>query len=276
MNGSSSSPRPSKKVDPSLRRATVPRMVPSFPWSQASFNDLFRGAVGEYWKGRSQQARKQKRTGGRDAGTRGEVTGGQHLNAFAHLLIQVIRAAGIPADAIHFDKPLVLPGYYRSQKKWDIVVSRDRELLAAIELEAHLGRMRADFNRRIEGILGRTRDFWTAYRERAFQITPRPWLGQFLLLPDEPALHRPAPGIASPFPPRPEFVEASMLDHYRMFAERLFLERDVSGVALVALPPASRSPSFNEPHPDLPVFRFARALYEHVQGCAHEANGFAA
>ena len=37
----------SKKVDPALRRATVPRMLPCFPWSQTSFDDLLRASAGE-------------------------------------------------------------------------------------------------------------------------------------------------------------------------------------------------------------------------------------
>ena len=265
MNRSSHAARPSKKVDPSLRRATVPRMVPSFPWSQASFNDLFRGAVREYWKGRSQQARKQKRTGGRDAGTRGEVTGGQHLNAFAHLLIQVIRAAGIPADAIHFDKPLVLPGYYRSQKKWDIVVSRDRELLAAIELKSQSGSFGNNLNNRAEEVLGLARDFWVAYREKAFGVSAPPWLGYFFHLEDAPGSRAKVGLKPSTFPPFSEFKDTSYMDRYRILCERLMLEREYNATALVVSTRGTKDGAFEEPSPALSAYRFALSLFNHLR-----------
>ena len=58
----------------------------TFPWTEEAFAAKVQRAVKAYWAGRKAQAKKQKKAGKKDAGTRGEVTGGQHLNTFAHLV----------------------------------------------------------------------------------------------------------------------------------------------------------------------------------------------
>jgi type II restriction enzyme len=240
----------------------------NFPWTEAEFEALLRKAVTAYWRGRSAQAKKQVKSGQKDAGTRGEVTGGQHLNAFANLLIQVVKACGCPDFEIHFVKPLVLPGYYRAQKKWDIVITKADKLIAAIELKSQSGSFGNNLNNRSEEVLGLSRDFWTAYRERAFGISPQPWLGYFFLLEDAPKSRSVVKLSASRFPAFSVFEKTSNLDRYRILCERLMLERDYSCTALLASPKKALDGAHLHPSPDLSLYRFSKSLFQHLRANA--------
>lgn len=241
-------------------------MNQEFPWTQSQFAERLTSAVSDYWRGRSKQARKQKKSGKKDSGTRGEVTGGQHLNAFGDLLVEVIKATGLSDDFIFFRKPLVLPGYYRAQKKWDIVVAKENHLLAAIELKSQSGSFGNNLNNRAEEVLGLAKDFWTAYREKTFGLTPQPWLGYFFLLEDSIKSRAPVELATSSFPARKEFEGASYLDRYGILCERLVLERDYSATTFLVSPRASVVGSFQEPKPGLSVYRFAASLFAHLSG----------
>lgn len=75
---------------------------------------------------RDAQAAKQLSSGKVDAGTRGSVTGGGHLDGVTDLLEEVFIAAGFDRSEILRRAGVELPGYYRPTKKWDLVViSRD-------------------------------------------------------------------------------------------------------------------------------------------------------
>lgn len=241
-------------------------MSSAFPWTPFEFDALLRKAVGAYWRGRNQQARRQREMGKNDAGSRGEVTGGQHLNALAHLLTAVIQEAGCLEGTVYFSKPLVLPGYYRSQKKWDIVVADGGRLRAAIELKSQSGSFGNNLNNRAEEVLGLAKDFWTAYREKAFGVHPQPWLGYFFLLEDAPGSRSPVAVTPSSFPAASVFKDTSYLDRYRILCERLVLERDYTATALLTSPRGATDGRYDEPSPDLSVYRFATSLYHHLKG----------
>ena len=46
------------------------------------------------------------------------------------------------------------------------------------------GSVKVGFNNRSEEAIGTAHDLWTAYREGAFDHSPRPWLGWLMLLQD--------------------------------------------------------------------------------------------
>ena len=60
----------------------------------------FEAAVRSYWQVRDAQAAKQIESGKADAGTRGSVTGGGHLNGVAALLEELFIENGFPAHTI--------------------------------------------------------------------------------------------------------------------------------------------------------------------------------
>lgn len=139
-------------------------------------------AVQQFWTTRDgQQSKQGQATGKRDTGSRGAVTGGAHIDGFIRLMSKIIADAGLPEANIHYQyrTTTYLPGFYRATKNWDFLVVDEGCLLACIEFKSQVGSFGNNFNNRTEEAIGSATDFWTAYREGAFEGSPRPWLGYF-------------------------------------------------------------------------------------------------
>jgi len=104
-------------------------------------NRGFDDAVRSFWSVRESQAAKQLASGKLDAGSRGSVTGGGHLDGIAKLLAQVFMEAGFAPSAIRRTSGIELPGFYRPTKSWDLVVIENDILVAAIEFKSQVGPM---------------------------------------------------------------------------------------------------------------------------------------
>ena len=91
----------------------------SFPYTEVQLRKQVANAAAFYWKTRKLQAASQKKRGVNDAGTRGQVTGGRHLDGFAKLIQEVCIKAGFKKAEVFFDRAVPVPGYYRPQKNWD-------------------------------------------------------------------------------------------------------------------------------------------------------------
>ncbi len=206
-----------------------------FPWTKEQLTEKVRGAVKAYWRGRGGQFKQQGRKGVSDTGKRGEVTGGQHLNAILALLTEVTLAAGFSKEEIKLNLGIELPGYYRPQKRWDMIVVRDGRLCAAVELKSQVGSFGNNFNNRSEEAIGNSTDFWTAFREGAMG-KETPWLGYFFLLEDAEKSTRPVGLKKSQFPPFPIFEGTSYAKRYEILCERLILERKYTKTALILAP----------------------------------------
>ena len=85
---------------------------------------------------------------------------------------------------------LELPGYYRPEKRWDMLVLSHGLLVAAIEFKSQVGSLGNNANNRAEEVIGCAEDIRKAYREGRFQNSPKPFLGYVFLLEDSPAAHR--------------------------------------------------------------------------------------
>lgn len=97
----------------------------------------FRAAVQSYWTTRQKQSKKQKGLGGSiDAGLRSAVTGGAQMGKLEALISDILCEAGMLRESIRTRVALELPGYFRSEKKWDLVVIADGQLIAAMELKS--------------------------------------------------------------------------------------------------------------------------------------------
>lgn len=243
----------------------------SFPFSEREFRERIRQAVAFYWSSRLGQASRQKSRGRRDAGTRGEVTGGKQLDAFGILLEDIAKAAGFRDGEIFFRTALPVPGYYRPQKRWDFAVCREGRLVAAAEFKSQSGSFGNNFNNRTEEVLGLARDFWVAYREKAFGLVPQPWLGYLFLLEESGQSERPVGLFPSPLPPLGKFAGTSYRDRYRILCETLLLERDFTAAALMVShrPEPGEPVAFAEPHPTLSAMAFCRSLFTHLSAAAH-------
>ena len=238
----------------------------NFPWSAEQFDQSVREAVKTYWSGRRGQSKSQKKRGVRDAGTRGEVTGGQHLNAVLRLLVEIARVAGFSNDEIRLNTAIELPGFFRPQKRWDMVVVRADRLCAALELKSQVGSFGNNFNNRSEEAIGNATDFWTAFREGRMG-TFAPWLGYFFFLEDTAKSTRPVGLKKSIFPPFEIFEGTSYAQRYAILCERLVLERKYTRTALL-MAPRGRAGDYSTPqNSEFSFHWFAKSLHSHLVGC---------
>lgn len=191
-------------------------------------------AIEFFWVTRNGQIIRQNAAGVRDQGNRGAVTGGKQLDGFVELIHDVLVINGVPDRCIYMNSDLELPGYYRPNKKWDLLVIDQNELVIAIEFKSQVGpSFGNNFNNRTEEAMGSALDIWTAYREGVFGNQIAPWLGYFMVLEDCRKSNE-AVRVRSPhFPVLEEFVDASYKKRYEIFCNKLLLERQYSAACFI-------------------------------------------
>jgi hypothetical protein len=222
-----------------------------------------RDAVRHFWRTRSRQAEAQgAKSGDRDRGARSAVTGGAHLDGFAELVRKLIVDAGVSDTAVHRRTGVELPGYYRAEKKWDLVVVVDGRLFATVEFKAQVGpSFGNNYNNRTEEALGNATDYWAAFREGAFRGSPKPWLGYLMLLEDATGSTRPVSVCEPHFPVFDEFREASYAKRYEILLTKMVRERLYDAASLILSPSdAGRNGAFSEPCAELTFANFAESL----------------
>ncbi len=225
-------------------------------------------AVRQFWATRDGQQTKQgKATGKRDAGARGAVTGGAHINGLIRLIAKVVADAGVPEASVYHQlrASTYLPGFYRPTKSWDLLLVDDGNLLACIEFKSQVGSFGNNFNNRTEEAIGNATDFWTAYREGAFAGSPRPWLGYYMLLEDSSKSTNPV-GVYEPhFTVFPEFRDASYAKRYELLCLKLVRERMYDGTCFM-MSGRINGPKgiYREPNPELSFRNFAMSLRAHA------------
>lgn len=188
--------------------------------------DRIAEAVEFFWATRNGQITRQNQAGTHDQGNRGAVTGGKQLDGFVELIKDVLILNGVPERCIFIDTDLELPGYFRPNKKWDLLVVDNNELIIAIEFKSQVGpSFGNNFNNRTEEAMGSALDIWTAYREGVFGTQRAPWLGYFMVLEDCRKSNEPVRVRSPHFPVLREFIDASYKDRYEIFCSKLLLER---------------------------------------------------
>jgi Restriction endonuclease XhoI len=227
--------------------------------------DRFQQAVQAFWDARDRQQQKQIASGKIDAGTRGAVTGGAQMGALEVLLTDVLLDAGLPRLNIRARTALALPGYYRSEKRWDLLVVVDNRLLLAVEFKSQVGpSFGNNFNNRTEEAIGNAEDIWTAYREGRFGSRPAPLLGYFFLLENCPRVHAPVANSEPYFKVDPVFEGASYAKRYQVLCERLVLERKYSTACFTLATNASPT-TVSFPAAQLNFRQFAAAVEAHAR-----------
>lgn len=223
-------------------------------------------AVEHFWKTRSAQSENQgRRSGQKDAGARSAVTGGKQLQGFADLICDYLEESGLDRPSIHCDRLVEIPGWYRSEKCWDLLVVSNKRLIAALEFKSQVGSFGNNFNNRTEEALGSATDLWAAYREGAFAPSQRPWLGYFMMIEDAPESNRPIGVKQSHFKVFPEFVNASYTKRYEILLTKLVRDRHYDNACLLT---SSQSEGlrghFREPSPELSFHVLLAALRARV------------
>lgn len=227
-----------------------------------------REAVKHFWQTRVQQAVSQGRTSGaKDAGARAAVTGGAQMDGFVGLVRTLLLELGTPPDCIHQDRNLELPGWYRAEKSWDLVLVIEGELIAAIEFKSQVGpSFGNNFNNRTEEALGSATDLWAAFREGAFRPSFRPWLGYLMMLEECERSISPVAVREPHFPVFQEFKAASYRQRYSVLIEKLLRDRLYDGGCfLLSNTTSARTGDFTEPNTELSFDRFIVPLLARVQ-----------
>jgi hypothetical protein len=235
-----------------------------------SSSDL-RKAVREFWKARLQQGRRQGgEAADRDRGARSEVTGGAQMNGFAGMVSEFLCRNDTPKACVYLTRGNTqLPGWFRPEKQWDLVVIHGDTLVAAVEFKSHVGSSSAfgkNFNNRVEEALGNAKDILAAYREGAFRPSARPWLGYLMLLEDADESTRPVRRLAEPhYSVFEEFRGTSYLGRYQLLLRKLMRERLYDACCLLTSERQhGRKGDYNEPDLELTFERFARSLIGHA------------
>ena len=230
-----------------------------------------REAVSHFWRTRTRQAKSQgAKTGQRDAGQRTAVTGGKHLDGFVTLCRNLIIEAGLPEADVHWKSRLELPGYFRPEKRWDLLAVVDGQLIAAIEFKAQVGpSFGNNFNNRSEEAIGNATDLWAAYREGAFQKSAGPWVGYVFLLEETEKSLSPVKLKEPHYPAFPEFQEASYALRYEILLRKLLRERLYNGVSLLlSNAKDGKKGEFRTPAEELSFRAFATSLTAHAAAFA--------
>ncbi len=221
-----------------------------------------RAAIRHFWSAREAQAQKQgSTTGQRDTGMRSAVTGGAQMNGFVTLVRDLLCQGGLPKAQVHCEHALELPGWYRPEKKWDLVVVADGQLLASVEFKSQVGSFGNNYNNRTEEAIGSAADLWAAYREGAFETSGRPWLGYLMLLEEAPASLTPVRAREPHFKVFPEFRQASYAKRYEILLTKLVRERLYDAACfLTSSAAAGRNGAYRQPAAELNFENFVASL----------------
>jgi hypothetical protein len=171
-----------------------------------------------------------------------------------------------PGLAVFRRQDVELPGFFRPAKKWDLVVVKDGELLAALELKSHIGpSFGNNYNNRTEEALGNATDLWRAFREGKFGKSHRPWLGYLMMLEETEGSLSPVAVKEPHFKVFEEFRGASYARRYELLCDRLVKESlyNASCLLLSSAESGTRG-EYTEPVPELGFERFIKPLVAHV------------
>ena len=201
-----------------------------------TFEVRLQQAIRAFWIGREAAAAKQKQAGRADQGNRGAVTGGKNLDGFRGMILDVVRHHGPVGVEVHLNKTMVvLPGFFRPSKLWDILIIHQGRLLAALELKSLCGpSFGNNANNRCEEAIGSAHDFRKAQSEGLFGRGASPFLGYFIFIEDAPGSRSPVSTSSPHFPADICFQGASYQTRMRILCERMVESQLYSAAAVLA------------------------------------------
>ena len=227
------------------------------------FDERVRLAVQFFWSTRDRQAAQQGGESGRkDAGARAAVTGGAQMDGFIRLVRDILYDNGLRQAEIIHEGRIELPGWYRAEKKWDLLIISDGKLIASIEFKSQIGpSFGNNFNNRAEEAIGNATDLWAAYREGAFKPSQRPWLGYLMLLEECKASANAVRSYEPYFRVFPEFRGASYIQRYQILLTKLVRERLYDGACfLLSRKDGGATGMYREPDAELGFQCFMQSL----------------
>lgn len=227
-----------------------------------NFEIRLKEAIAHFWSSRGGQAERQGGEGGdKDRGSRGAVTGGKHLDGFLKLIAALLEEAGLQRSHIYWQEKTELPGWFRAEKDWDLLVVADGKLVAITEFKSQVGPFGNNFNNRAEEAIGNATDLWESFEHGAFTLSSPPWLGYLMLLEDSPKVKTPVKVQEPHFQVFPEFKGASYQERYNQLMTRLVRKRLYNACCLLTSPQGSTTGEYSEPNPELGFAPFVTSLF---------------
>jgi hypothetical protein len=219
-------------------------------------------AVARFWLSRDTQAQRQgSQSGTRDTGSRAAVTGGSQMDGFVELVRDLLEESGMDKPVIYCERCVEIPGWFRPEKKWDLLVVVEGCLIAAIEFKSQVGSFGNNYNNRTEEAIGSATDLWAAYREGAFKPSARPWLGYVMLLEEATGSTRPVKAQEPHFKVFDEFKSASYARRYEILLTKLMRERLYDATCfLMSTSTDGPRGQYTEPVPELSFTNFVSSL----------------
>jgi hypothetical protein len=217
-------------------------------------NDLevkLSNAVKSFWQVRSESAQS--------------VRGGKHLDSFRNLVASLLLEAGVDEHCIYWKTQTELPGWFRAEKSWDLLIVINNRLIAVIEFKSQVGSFGNNFNNRTEEALGSATDLWSAYEKGAFYPSARPWLGYFMLLEDTEIAKQPIRVKEPHFQVFSNFRNASYTARYQQLLVKLVRSRLYDAACLLTSPQEEKQAGlYNEPDLELTFRAFMTSLIGRV------------
>ena len=76
------------------------------------------------------------------------------MNGFVSVIRDLLEESGLDKPVIYTERSVELPGWYRPEKKWDLLVVVDGCLIAAIEFKSQVGSFGNNYNDRTRKLSG--------------------------------------------------------------------------------------------------------------------------
>lgn len=222
------------------------------------FDQLVHQSVHTFWHARGTGMTGDGASRGREA-----VVGGKNMDGFIKVVRAVVAHCGLPPEAVHVRKSqVILPGFFRATKNWDVLVVHEGRLLGVFEFKSQVGSFGNNLNNRAEEVIGSAADLWVAHHHGAYggptrgrsnvgdyspavlnpalQSDPRPpFLAWLMLLEECDASMRAVRCDEPHFPVFDEFRDASYARRYQILCERL-VERQLYSAAALLLTPTGQ------------------------------------
>lgn len=143
-----------------------------------SFDTLLNESIENFWKFREESVRKAK-----------------HMDGFSKMIAKALENYDVE---VH--KNYKVLGFFRPAKRWDLVVTRGDQILAAIEYKSQVGEStRKNFNNRLEEAVGSAYDFKMAEKNGVISTPGNAWLGYLFVLESTPEVMNGKGGSLSVF-----------------------------------------------------------------------------
>ena len=186
------------------------------------------------------------------------------MNGMVALFYRTARGAGVSEAQIFMKNHLVLPGFFRATKKWDLLIVREptrgpKELVALVEAKGIASSFGNNLNNRTEEAIGSAYDFRRAIEVGRIKIAPSFWRGYLLLMADVKDSRDEVRVLEPHFKVDPALEHKSYLQRGKELCRRVVTDGLYNGSAFIAAKPESPG-AYREPDQDLTMLHLLRGL----------------